>query len=215
MTSPAQLIHLLSEVTGLPLPTMADIDRELRTAGLRTKNGRGINAARMSSLDAATILTAVLASAQSNLSVETVTRYAETQADQTRSSDGFFAAAQIDDLAALPARHSFVEGIAALITSATTGSLAKLIAESGDDWTPRIEVFAFTRATYGRIRLSGLPNGLTANVEYLPPRRETKAGRGKKSPNPNGAVSAGDLEQSRRITERTILSVASLLAQES
>jgi hypothetical protein len=63
-------------------------------------------------------------------------------------------------------------------------------------------VFAFTQATRGRIRLSGLPNGRTAAVEYAPGGLAPKRDR------------AGDLEQSRRVTERTIISIAKLLAKE-
>ena len=73
--------------------------------------------------------------------------------------------------------------------------------------SPSIEVFAFTRATYGRIRLSGLPDGATVLAEYLP--------SAKIRPARHTAVDApGDLEQSRRITGRTILAVAHLLAEE-
>jgi hypothetical protein len=73
--------------------------------------------------------------------------------------------------------------------------------------SPSIEVFAFTRATYGRIRLSGLPDGATVLAEYLP--------GAKIRPARHSAVDApGDLEQSRRITGRTILAVAHLLAEE-
>jgi hypothetical protein len=46
-------------------------------------------------------------------------------------------------------------------------ALAKLIAASQDRWSPRPEIFAFTRAVQGRIRIS-VPNGLTMRVEYFP-----------------------------------------------
>ena len=214
MATPAQLVNVISDVTGTPLATITDIDRRLIKVGLRTKHGRGFNAARMTALDAARILVALLASPQVTQSVDAVTRYAATQADSTRSSDGLFVASMLDDLAALPARHSFVEGIAALVASATNGSLAKLTTPD-NNCTPRVEVFAFTRATYGRIRIADLPNGQTVNVEYIPSRNDTKAKRAKDAPKPAKAGVTGDLEQSRRITERTILSIAALLAEES
>jgi hypothetical protein len=112
--------------------------------------------------------------------------------------------AQLDDLSTLPAGHSFVDALASLIRSVSTGPLAKLFSRAGEDGAPQIEVFAFTRATRGRIRIAGLPNRLTASVEYAPM-------RGVHAPR-SGAP--GDLEQSRRITERTILSVAQLLGLE-
>jgi hypothetical protein len=115
----------------------------------------------------------------------------------------------LDDLTKLPARHSFVDALGALITSAATGSLAKLIAIAEDGWKPMIEVFAFTRATRGRIRIAGLPNGLTASIEYIP----APAGRNSRRKPGRTEEDSGDLEQSRRITERTILPVAELLAE--
>jgi hypothetical protein len=210
-------MHTVSNATGVSLPTITDIDRKLVAGKLRTKAGRGFSAAEMTPLDAARLLTAVLASPQANASVDAVARYAQTRTDKTRSSDKLFGAIGLDDLLSLPPRHSFVDGLAALIASAATGSLAQLIAQSNDGWIPHIEIFAFTRATRGRIRIAGLPNGLTASIEYVPVTRST-ATRSKKEVRNRAAIgtdSFGDLEQSRRITERTVLSVAQLLAKES
>jgi len=207
MASPAQLVETVSSVTGVPLATIVDIDRKLVKGNLRTKGGRGFNAAQMTPLDAARLLAAVLGSPQANQSVGAVERYAETRVDKPRSSEKLFAATELADLAALPARHSFIDGLEALIASAATGSLAKRIEQSKDRWNPKIEVFAFTRATRGRIRISGLPNDMTTSVEYVPTQTHMKAGRIRND--------IGDLEQSRRITETTVLSVAKLLAQEA
>jgi hypothetical protein len=218
MASPAELVRTVSSVTGVPLSTIVDIDRRLVKGKLRTKGGRGFNAAQMTAFDAARLLTAVLASPQANAAVEAVTRYTQTRVDTTRSSDNVFGAANLDDLTALPARHSFVDALAALIASASTGSLAKLIAESKDRWFPHIEIFAFTQAVRGRIRIAGLPNGLTASVEYVSAPAGIKPGRAKKIGTSRVALAddrAGDLEQSRRVTERTILSIAGLLTQET
>lgn len=218
MASPAELVRTVSSATGVPLPTIVDIDRRLVKGKLRTKGGRGFNAAQMTALDAARLITALLASPQANAAAEAVERYAQARVDKTRSSDKLFGAVGLDDLAALLARHSFVDALTALISSASTGSLAKLIAASKDGWVPHIEVFAFTRAIRGRIRVAGLPNGLTASVEYLLATASIKPVRAKKIRHSRVAIaddSVDDLEQSRRITERTILSIAGLLAQES
>jgi len=206
MATPAQLMETLSHVTGVPLPTVVDIDRRLVKAGLRTKGGRGLNAARMTPLDAARLLTALLASPQATLSVEAVYRYAQTGVDRALSSEKLFAGTKLEELAALPKAHGFVDALEALIASAAAGALAKMIAKLKTEATPRIEVFAFTRATRGRIRLSGLPNRTTASLEYVP----VPNSRTVKSADPTG-----DLEQSRRVTERTILPVARLLGEES
>jgi hypothetical protein len=218
MATPAQLAQMVSDVTGVPLATIVDLDRRLVKGKLRTISGRGFNAARMTPLDAARLLTAVLASPQANVAVEAVERYMQTQVDKARSSDRLFATTELDDLAALPVRHSFVDALTALIASAATGTLAKLIAASGDGWVPQIEVFAFTRAVRGRIRIAGLPNGLTGSVEYIPAPAGSEQRRARKvHPRrvPLANESSGDLEQSRRITERTILPIARLLVPES
>lgn len=205
MASSAQLMETTSEVTGVPLATVVDMDRRLVKAGLRAKSGRGFNVAQMTPLDAARLLTAILASSQANLAADAVERYAQTRVDKARSSESRFGATELDDLAALSARHGFVTALAALIASASTGSLAKLVAGSTKAAMPRIEVFAFTRGTRGRIRISGLPNGRTASVEYVP----TEASQTTRP------EERGDLEQSRRVTEQTIVPIARLLAEES
>jgi hypothetical protein len=212
MASPAQLTKTVSTATGLSLATVVDLDRRLVIAELRTKGGRGFSAACMTPLDAARLLTAVLASPQANEAAEAVERYIDTRVDQQRSSERLFAAAEIGELTALPARHSFVDGLAALIASASTGALARLIAASENRWIPRLEVFAFTQAVRGRIRIAGLSNGLTANVEYAPGTAGIRSGRIRKTGDANAN---GDLEQSRSVTERTILPIAKLLAAES
>jgi hypothetical protein len=216
MTSPSQLVRTLSETTGVSLPTVIDIDRRLLKAGLRTKGGRGLYAARVTALDVARLLTVVLASAQANLAAGAVDRYTQTQVDRARSSEKLFAASGLADLAALPIRHSFIEGLANLISSTAHGALARIIKKNKNRAPPIMEIFAFTQATYGRIRLAGLPNGITVNIEYLPTSGE-KGARAKKENRGIAGVNepAGDLEQSRRVTERTILAVAQLLAEES
>jgi hypothetical protein len=214
MATPAQLIGAISLATGVFKATMVDIDRKLVKGGLRAKAGRGFNAAQMTALDAARLLTAVLASPQANASVDAVQRYTQTQVDKERSSGKALRPTDLYDLGTLPARHSFVDGLAALITSAATGSLAKQIAASGKGWAPSIEVFAFTRATRGRIRLAGLPDGNTASIEYAAIPQKTKSGRADKGGRRH-IDALGDLEQSRRITEQTILPIAKLLAEDS
>jgi len=201
MASPADLVEELSRLTGLPHATVVDIDRRLVIGGLRAKAGRGRNAARMTPLDAARLLTAILASPQANTSVEAVERYTQTVVDRTRSTDRLYEATGHAELTKLPARHDFVAALEALITAMMDARRTA----THPDHAPQIEVFAFTRATQGRVRLSGLANSLTVSVEYRP----AEAGRRGRA-----EASAGDLEQSRRITGRTILGLAQLLAGE-
>jgi len=199
MTAAPELMQAVSEATGVALGTIVDLDRWLVRAKLRNKGGRGLNAARMTPLDAARLLTAVLASPQSNKAAEAVQRYGQTKPDKARSTEKGFASSGLEDMAGLPANHNFVDGLAALIASVATGSLCKLPSRS----FPHIEVFAFSRATHGRMRIFALPRGVTASVEYVP----MSSGR-------DASAATGDLEQSRRITEQTILTVAKLFSKE-
>lgn len=201
MATPAQLMETISDATGIPLATVVDIDRKLTKAGLRTKGGRGFSVAQMTSKDAAHLLTGLLAAPQSNEAVLAVERYTHTRVDAERSSERLFGAADLDDLAELSTRHGFIAGLSAVIASATAGTLFRLKQGADDGLTPSIEIFAFTRATRGRIRITGLPNRTTASVEYLPVR----------GPLSSPMSVTGDLEQSRRITEHTIFSIAELL----
>jgi hypothetical protein len=213
MATPAQLVSAISLATGVPLATMVDIDRKLVKGNLRTKGGRGFNAARMTALDAARLLTAVLASPQANASVDAVERYTQTRIDKRRSDAETLGGTGLDDLA-LPARHSFVDALAAVISSAATGSLAKQLAAAGGGAIPGIEIFAFTRATRGRIRITDLPNGETVSVEYAAIPVKAKSSQPDKGRRHVEENASGDLEQSRRITERTILAIAKLLSEE-
>jgi hypothetical protein len=203
MATPAELIKAVSTVTGLPYATVVDFDRRLTVAGLRTKGGRGYSAARVTPLDAARLLTAILGSPLATKSVETVRRYTKALVDPDRSSETSFANAGIGALTALPDRHGFVEALASLITAAGSWANAK---DPKSGAMPGIEIFAFTRATYGRIRLSNLPGEMSVNIEYLPASARRQSAK--------QSDAAGDLEQSRRITERTILAVAHLLQKE-
>jgi hypothetical protein len=205
MASPADLAQVISRTTGVPLPTVTDIDRKLVRGGLRVVGGRGLHATRVAPLDAARLLTALLGSPQANTSAEAVRRYAGAIVDPRKSSEGLFKAAMLDDLAALGPKHSFIDGLSALITSASTGALAKLVADLSRTGEPLIDIGAFSGQTRGRIRISGLASGRTASVEYA----ALQSSRG-----PRHQAETGDLEQSRRITGRTIFAIAPLLAQE-
>jgi hypothetical protein len=102
---------------GVPLSTIVDIDRRLVKGKLRTKDGRGFNAPQMTPLDAARLLAAVLASPRANAAADAVERYTQTRVDKARSSDKSFGAVDLNDLAALPPRHGFVDALTALSIS--------------------------------------------------------------------------------------------------
>lgn len=216
MATPAELVKAISDATGVPLATLVDIDRKLVKGKLRTKTGRGFSAARMTPLDAARLLTALLGSAQANASVDAVERYTRTQPDKSGSSEKLFASAELDELVALPSRHSFVDALAALLASAAGGSLARFMG-ANPARSLHIEVCAVTQETCARIQIADLPQSTNVSVEYRAMHEPKKAGR-VRSPKRRSRISpqanAGDLEESRRITERTILPIAKLLARQ-
>ena len=213
MATPAQLVQTISSLTGVPLATIVEADRKLMRADLRTKGGRGLSVVQVTPQDAARILTVVLASPRGNESVEAVERYARTKLDTAQSNYKAFFTTKLDDLAEPSALESFVDALAALIGSASSGSLARLMENSDDGCMPSMEAFAFTRATRGRLRIAGLPHGRTTILEYVSAHADMKSSRGGSRKRKRSIVErGGDLEQSRRLTERTILPIAKLLA---
>lgn len=229
MASPGELVHALAEALGLPEPTLVVHDRNLASAGLRTKGGRGWAAAKVGARDAAHLLTAVLGSGQVKDSVAAVRRYGKARPQRQSSTKKLFKEIGIKELAALPSDHSFIDALEVLIQSAATGSLAQWLAAEAKgtrgrpiDVAPLIEVAALTPGTVGDIRIAGVKSGLTGSVRYTVPspwdRRHTKHP-------PKAEIDAWeaqvkrhrvdtDLEQYRRITARTILRVAEALASE-
>jgi hypothetical protein len=201
MASASDLIQTLSDATGVPFGTVFDIDRWLVKGNLRPVGGRRFGAAKMTPLDAARMLTAILASPQSNKAVEAVRRYEQTRPDKLRSSRGLFAEIGLDDLAALPARHSFVDGLAAIISSAAQGSLADYVQKSKAIERTSIEASAVTNATRARILV------LDANVEY------TTGIDGPVRSNRGKTMVVGDLKETRQISGQTILMIARLFKE--
>ena len=216
MASPSQLVQTVSDVTHIPIATIADYDRKLVKDSLRTRGGRGLHAAQMTPLDAARLLTAVLASPQANAAAFTVRRYARTEVDERVSTRKNFKLTGIDDLASLSPKHSFVDGLSALITSISGGTLREVGLKSRGKWKPQIEVYASTFATRGAIRLGAMPPGEAVTVEYgLPwgPKRDQPQRYAGEPSDSNRQL--GDLEQTRRVSAATIVSIARLLAGDS
>jgi len=205
MAGPTQLIATIHKATGVPLPTIVDIDRRLVQGGLRSKSGRGLSAAKMSLLDAARLLTAILVNPQANAVLDAIGRYERTRPTSLPEGEPAFGSTGLVELVALPANHSFVAAVTAVIASASYGSLAAAAKRMGTP--PHLELFALTNATRGHIRIAGLPNRRTASVDYSAARAQSSKAA--------GGSPAGDLEQSRRVTEVTIFQIAELLGKET
>jgi hypothetical protein len=226
MATPGELTKALAEAVGLPEATITVHDRHLRAAGLRSKHGRGRGAAKVTARDAAHLLVALLGSGEIKDAAQTVRRYAETRPQHRASSAKIYGGTGIVELAALPREHSFIDAVEAIIASAAKGSLAELLAAEAKsvrgrkaDVAPLIDIAALTPGTAGDIRIAGVAGGVTASVRYALP--SPWDGRRRTPPKADIEVWEArlreqrpdtDLEQYRRISARTILRVAAVLA---
>jgi hypothetical protein len=137
--TPGQSIHAVAIATNSPEEVVFQHDRNLVKAGLRTKGGRGRSAPKVTPLDAARLLVATLGSIRTKDSVATVRafegaiflpprilggRIAEERADGRHHPDDpilRYDAEALSGLAIMDLReeHNFIEGVAALIASAS------------------------------------------------------------------------------------------------
>ena len=133
--TPGQLVKAVSLALDVPEETVVQHDRNLVVAGLRTKGGRGRSAPEVTSLDAARLITACLASVRTKDSVLTVRAFEQAQrrpkfVSRSARDGGRLTKREEDQIATekelfdlpfmkLPVNHSFVEALASLITEAT------------------------------------------------------------------------------------------------
>jgi hypothetical protein len=124
--TPGQLVNAVAISLNVPAETVVQHDRNLVVAGLRTKGGRGHSAPKVTPLDAARLVTAVLGSDRVLDSVSTV-RHCEQAIGI--DEDGLFPE--------LPQTHNFVEALAAVISEANT----PLMFEDFDEYASRFAGF--------------------------------------------------------------------------
>ena len=222
MASPGELVWKVSELLGIPEPTIVQHDRNLVVAGLRSKSGRGPSAAKMTPRDAAHLLVAVLGSDQVKHSVQTVRRYSETRVHKA-TSEGYQRSA-IAALINLPSDHSFVDALEGLIAAAVDGSLQRAMYDDIAEFegekiggppiievtvlTPRLIADLSIRGTEmtGHVRY-GLPDPWDQHRTLHPPAEEVEAWRRQA----NLYHVDTDLTQYRQITDKTILGVGEVL----
>ncbi len=215
MVSPGQFVLVLATVLGTPPATVELYDRVLLEANLRTKGGRGLSAARLAARDAANLLSALLATSQPKDAATAVALYAATRPRQPQSSKKAFMQAGIPELGNLPAEHSFIDALEALIASATDGSLAEWLAthaaakRSKKASLPIIDIAATSPGALGDIRIAGVIEGKTAQVRYMTPGPWLETNQLTTSA---VAGEGPDLAQSRSVTARTIIRIAEALA---
>jgi hypothetical protein len=119
--TPGQLVTAVSIAMNVPLETVTQHDRNLAIVGLRTMGARGVNAPHVTTLDAARLVVATLASARTKDLVETVLEYESIIFD---SGNPGKRSLLIPELADLPDRHNFVEALASLIERASASLTA-------------------------------------------------------------------------------------------
>lgn len=209
MATPGELVEVMADVVGVPAATVVVHDRNLVIEGLRSKGGRGRSAAQVTERDAAHLLTALLASEQVRDSVRSVRRYSMTRPVHRSSGTDGYKRSGIKPLAQLPANHSFIDALEALLTAAATGLLPT---------EAIIEVAALSPGTIGDLRISGLGEKPTVHMRYAQP----SPWDGKKDPSPREVAAweakmkkqqpLSDLEQYRRVSARTITRLGETLA---
>src|SRR5262249_15531443 len=108
---------------GIPLETVTNYDRVLSENGMRSKSGRGRGAAKVTAGDAANLLIAIMGSPIAGASVKeaanTCRRYASLPGSDFGTNN--FSSLGLRMLDELPNKHTFHEGVSALIKSAAKG----------------------------------------------------------------------------------------------
>jgi hypothetical protein len=131
VATPGHLVRVMADILGIPEPTVVQHDRNLAAAGLRSKSGRGLSAARVTSLDAANLLISICAASPFGASVKesitTYERFAMLKAHRGAKLEDFSrVAGPLPTLGSLRKGHLFRDALAALIDSIAFGEFTFL-----------------------------------------------------------------------------------------
>lgn len=125
MATPGQLVETMAAVLGLPQATVAQYDRQLSEAGLRSKGGRGRSAAKVTAGDAANLLLAILGSPVAGASIrpapEASRAYGALRERPSAGTQATFAKFGLRCISELPAEHSLADALTILIEQAGKG----------------------------------------------------------------------------------------------
>lgn len=141
MATPAQLVKVVSDALGIPERTVIIHDRNLAKAKLRAVGGRGTGAAQMTARDAAHLLLAAAGSLAVKDSTKTIQRPGHYV---TRRDTWNLSFLPVPELVALPAGHTFLDALAALISAGVSGSFSQVVKErtgtefEASDTRPRV-----------------------------------------------------------------------------
>jgi hypothetical protein len=122
MATPGQLVQVMADALGISRATVFQYDRVLSEHGLRSKHGRGTSAAKVTSRDAANLLTAIAAASPLGLSAkdsaEICKKFSALRSLGPAEAKSEVAKLGLESLARLPDGHSFEKALAALIECA-------------------------------------------------------------------------------------------------
>lgn len=182
MASPMQMMECVASALGVDLATVVSHDRNLVTAGLRTKGGRGTSAARMTPADAANLVIALAGAEQVRGNVASVSRFASLVFTGTKHGR---------PLPSLAVGHTFGEALTALIQGFAEGSF-----QGGDG----ITLFVTLTRPQFKAQIKGYVGGSEIESEYLP--------RGEPGRDP---PEMGDLTVTTRLTEVSLWQIGEVL----
>ena len=213
MATPGELVRCISSVLNISEPTVIQYDRNLAAAGLRSKGGRGLSAARVNAQDAANLLIAIVGAPMSGATVKeteaTWGRFSPLRALPSISSISSLNVSnfsklkrELPTLGRLRKGHSFKDAVAALIESAALGEFdnqAEIPVDRSIDprvILPKVSVTMQAPFISADIRVCTKRVPLGCFVAYYPKKDELYADN------------YGDLSQHRSISLRTILTIA-------
>jgi hypothetical protein len=208
MATPGQLVETMAHVLGVPVATVSQYDRQLAEAGLRTSTGRGTSAATVTATDAANLLIAILGSPISGASIKAASQTCETLGAlpvRKPISTRKFGKFGFDSLAVLPRTHNFRDAVSALIGGVGNGEPFKKFRNP-----LRFRDFSFDLNVDSPALSAGLLYSLGPSWPLM---ASLTYGLGYKSASERTEFKP-DLEQRRRVTFRTIDSLATLIKAE-
>lgn len=229
MATPGELVKAVADVLGIPEATVVVHDRNLVTAGLRTKGGRGRSAAVMTAHDAATLIIAIVGSSAVKDTVAAWNDYSTLPAKtcEARSKDGrrydqsprwLLPGLLLDGIRNLGEGHTFLEALTEIIRAAADGSLKSAIDAISPDMKGsytipkrfRIEVTLFGPYPQASIRISATPPGIFETINYTA--MPTNAHEIEEMQGELQTKYTGDLNQVRYFSQRTIFAIGTVIA---
>jgi hypothetical protein len=219
MTTPGELCNKTAELLGVEPNATVIAWRTLREHGQVTTGGRGRSAAHCVPADAANLLIATIGKLPLKSVFKSWQRYATLKGREGGAINSMGKVSTTLELASLKQGHTFSEGMTALVTSATSGTLQKFMQEglkSDDDLS--IPTVGFLRVRFSaplpqasinlhknnhkltmglRLEYTDIPAELSEIIEW--------------ADKPRSPDESGDLTHIMEITGNTIFSLGELL----